>query len=56
MKRGRGRPRTVNPATGKVRRLTITLAEPVARDIEREARKTGKSLADVVRERLKGAA
>lgn len=46
----------MNPATGKVRRLTITLAEPVARDIEREARKTGKSLADVVRERLKGAA
>ena len=45
------RPRTINPR-GKVRRLTVTLAEPVAQHLEREAKREGKSLGAVVRERL----
>lgn len=50
------RPRTINPK-GKTRKLSVVLAEPVARDLEKEARKQGLSLSEVVRQRLeRGAA
>lgn len=45
------RPRVINP-TGKTRKLSVVLSEPVVRDMEREAKRRGVSLGTVVRERL----
>ena len=45
------RPRTINP-TGATKRLTTEVAEPVARRIEREARRRGIPVSQVVREIL----
>lgn len=45
------RPREINP-TGKVRRIAANIPEQVARDIEREAKRRGVSIARVIRERL----
>lgn len=50
------RPRSINPR-GKTRRLSVIVSEQVAKDLEKTARKQGKTLGAVVRERLdKGAA
>ena len=50
------RPKTINPK-GTTRRLSVVVSDSVARDIEKEAKKQGKTIGAVVRERLdKGAA
>jgi hypothetical protein len=50
------RPKTINPK-GTTRRLSVVVSDSVARDLEKEARKQGKTLGAVVRERLdRGAA
>lgn len=50
------RPKTINPK-GNTRRLSVVVSDSVARDLEKEARKQGKTLGAVVRERLdRGAA
>jgi hypothetical protein len=50
------RPRKINPS-GKTRKLSVIVAEPVARELEREAAREGKSLGEIVRRRLdRGAA
>lgn len=45
------RPRTINPK-GKTRKVSVVISEPVAQQLEREARRKGKSFGAVVRERL----
>jgi len=45
------RPRFINP-TGKVRRIAADIPEQVAQQMEREAKRRGVSVAQVVRERL----
>jgi hypothetical protein len=45
------RPRVINP-TGDVRSLRVVVAEPVAQRLEREARRRGVSVAEIIRERL----
>ena len=45
------RPRVINP-TGRTRKLSIILAEPVIKDLEKEAKRRGLSVGAVVRERL----
>lgn len=50
------RPRSINPK-GNTRKLSVRVADSVARELEKEAEKQGKTLGAVVRERLeKGAA
>jgi hypothetical protein len=50
------RPRKINPK-GRTRKLSVLVAEPVARDLEREATREGKSLGEIMRRRLeRGAA
>lgn len=50
------RPKTINPK-GTTRRLTVVVSDSVAKDLEKEAKKQGKTLGAVVRERLdRGAA
>jgi hypothetical protein len=50
------RPKTINPK-GSTRRLSVVVSETVVEDLEKEAKKQGKTLGAVVRERLdKGAA
>jgi hypothetical protein len=50
------RPRTINPK-GNTRKLSVRVADSVARELEKEAIKKGKTIGAVVRERLeKGAA
>jgi len=46
-----GRPRTINP-TGELRSMRVLVPEPVAQKIEREAKKRGVTVAQIVRERL----
>lgn len=45
------RPRVINPH-GETRRVATVVAEPVARRLEREARRRGVTVAQVVREAL----
>lgn len=45
------RPRKINP-TGETRRVVTLVPAPVAQRIEREARKRGVSVAQVIREKL----
>jgi len=45
------RPKIVNPK-GKTKDIRIRIAEPVAQSMEREAKKRGVSVAQIVRERL----
>lgn len=50
------RPRKINP-TGKTRKLSVVVAEPVARELEREAKREQASLGEIMRRRLeRGAA
>jgi hypothetical protein len=50
------RPRTINPK-GTTRKLSVVVSDSVARDLQREARKQGKPLGAIIRQRLeKGAA
>lgn len=51
MKRKPGREQVINPG-GEIRRFGIVLAEPVARKIERQAKKRGVSMAQIIREAL----
>jgi hypothetical protein len=45
------RPRVINP-NGEVRRIGVSVSEPVVQRLEREARKRGVTLSEVIRERL----
>ena len=45
------RPREINP-TGKVRHLTARVPEPVARELEREAKREGVTVGEIIRRRL----
>lgn len=45
------RPRTVNP-TGPTRRVSVIVAEPVVRRLERRAKQQGISVAELVRREL----
>lgn len=49
---GMGRPRTINPKTGKVRRFSLMLAEPDYERLRKEAERRGVSVAELMRERL----
>lgn len=46
-----GRPKQINP-TGEVKRVACNVPVPVARNIEREAKKRGVTVAEIMRERL----
>ena len=45
------RPRTINPR-GKTRRLSVVVSEPLVNELKREAKKQGRTLGALVRERL----
>lgn len=49
------RPRTINPK-GEVRHLTARVPEPLARELEREAKRKGVTLGEIIRKRLSRAA
>ncbi len=50
------RPRTINPK-GNTTRLSVVVAEPVVKELKREAKKQGRTLGALVRELLeRGAA
>lgn len=46
-----GRPRTINPKTGKVEKLSVVLAAPVAEKFRREAARRGVSVGQLIREK-----
>jgi hypothetical protein len=49
------RPRTINPK-GNTRRLSVVVPEPLVNELKREAKKQGRTLGSLVREKLQGAA